>query len=603
MSDLFQRTRVWRPLAPAAVCLVLMLSVPFVLPFNTLPVITFYQEWAAFVLGCALILAVVWQQLDKGIPVPRTVFLPAGFCLLLLVQVLMGRLGYWQVGATAAIYLFWSLAMLCAGAMLWQSLGRDSFCTLAAVAIVAGAILSAVAGLLQLANVQLGGLIMPMTLPRAHGNLAQSNHFASYLSLGVFSLCFLVAGRKLNVFFAAVAAVLLLLAADLSASRSIWIYLLMGTALAVWTHYRSRSAQSRVLIYWLAGVLLGMAAVSTLAAALLEHASLFADSMQRHGTGTARLLADSVAVSHRQAIWQAAWQMFLSAPLTGIGYGTFAWEYFLALGQLPAGLPEEIVDHAHNIVLQMLVEFGLPGAALLVAAATAWGWSAIRQEAAIEHWWLLTLVGVISLHSLVEYPLWYAHFLGLFALLVGAGDHVQWRLKPSSLSRSVVVGVGAILLWLLTSVMLDYRLVERLGVESATVGDNKKVIVEAAGAAPTSLFGNFIELGLSRTIALNRDALDAKLELNGRVLRSFPAPDVAYRQSALLAMQGDFAAARGMWDLAATAYPDRAAAFAGALAAQLSMGESTLAPLVEYAASRNNASRNNGASGDNKERK
>ena len=128
--------------------------------------------------------------------------------------------------------------------------------------------------------------------------------------------------------------------------------------------------------------------------------------------------------------------------------------------------------------------------------------------------------------------------------------------------------------------------------DNAAAGDNRKVIVAAARAAPTSLFGNFIELGLSRTIVLERNAVDAKAELNGRVLRSFPAPDVAFRQSALLAIQGDIAAAKRMWDVAASAYPDQSASAATALAARLAAGEATLEPLVEYAASRIGASRN-----------
>ena len=100
-------------------------------------------------------------------------------------------------------------------------------------------------------------------------------------------------------------------------------------------------------------------------------------------------------------------------------------------------------------------------------------------------------------------------------------------------------------------------------------------------------FGNFIELGLTRTIELNRNALDAKLELNARVPRSFPAPDVAFRQSALHALEGDIVVAQRTWDLAASAYPDRAIAAVDALSVRVANGEGALAPLVEYAASRN----------------
>ena len=166
MSDLLHRIRTQLPTTVVASSLGLMLIVPFALPFNTLPVLTFYQEWSAFALGCALLLAVVWQQRAEGVAVPRTVFLPAGICLLLMVQALLMPLNYWQIGVTGAVYLIWSALMLCAGAMVVQSLGRQAFCMVAAAAILAGGLFSALAGLLQLAPVQLGGLIRPMTMPK-----------------------------------------------------------------------------------------------------------------------------------------------------------------------------------------------------------------------------------------------------------------------------------------------------------------------------------------------------------------------------------------------------------------------------------------------------
>ena len=85
---------------------------------------------------------------------------------------------------------------------------------------------------------------------------------------------------------------------------------------------------------------------------------------------------------------------------------------------------------------------------------------------------------------------------------------------------------------------------------------------------------------------MDRNELDAKLELNGRVLRAYPAGDVAYRQSALLALAGDLAAAYRLWDLAVAAYPSRAMNVAESLEKRSSAGEAQLAPLVEYAASR-----------------
>jgi len=62
--------------------------------------------------------------------------------------------------------------------------------------------------------------------------------------------------------------------------------------------------------------------------------------------------------------------------------------------------------------------------------------------------------------------------------------------------------------------------------------------------------------------------------------------DVAYRQSALLALSGDLEGAYRHWDLAVTAFPRKESAMAQAYAELVSMGQSQLAPLVEYAASR-----------------
>jgi len=143
------------------------------------------------------------------------------------------------------------------------------------------------------------------------------------------------------------------------------------------------------------------------------------------------------------------------------------------------------------------------------------------------------------------------------------------------------------MIWMLASVLVDYRLTEDLEIESAATRDNGKVIVKATSASRTSLFGHFIELGISRTIALNQEAVDARVTLNARALHLIPAPDVAYRQSVLYALQGDIAAARRMWDLVARAYPGRAVAVRNALAKHVTAGEITLGPLVEYAASRN----------------
>ena len=333
-----------------------------------------------------------------------------------------------------------------------------------------------------------------------------------------------------------------------------------------------------------------MVLVSMLTTSESELALLPSDSLSGIHSGGRRFLNDLSGTSHRRQIWSAAWHMFEAAPVVGVGCGGFAYQYFVSRTASFQLMPEEIADNAHNLILQMLVEFGLPGATLLLASALAWYAVALRSRAGAQQWWTLTLVSVISLHSLVEYPLWYAYFLGPLAFLVGTVGGPTWRPGAARLARTAVIGAAGVMIWLLISVFVDYRITENFAIESATSGDIRNVIVEAARASRTSVFGHFIELGVARTIALDQQALDAKLALNGRVLHLFPAPDSAYRQSALSAMGGDVDAAYRLWDQAADAYPGQAPAVARALAQRATAGEFALAPLVEYAASRNRGS-------------
>ena len=476
VSDLMRRLLGYPLHSVAAVCTALLLVAPFVIPVDGLPVPTFYQEWTAVALGSAAFMAILLAQGKTGIEVPRTVLLPIGILLLLLVQMTQGRLIYWQQGAIGAMYLLWSLTMMCVGRALRQRFGWDGFCRLSAWAVCFGALLSAVIGVIQLIGWQLGGLVVPMIGPRAHANLGQPNHFANYLSLGLLAIIYLACTRRLNLFAAGGAMVLLLTLANLSGTRSTWLYLAAAAFLAVWAHRGARSTQTRALVIWAATAIVTMLVLQFVSGSLLEQSTL------RHVTAGARLSVADAGYSHRLAEWLASLLMIKSAPLMGVGFKEFAWNYFLLAGLLPAGIPEEITDNSHNLVLHLFAEFGLPGGILLIGAAVFWWVLQFREKASIHRWWALCVVAILCLHSLLEYPLWYAYFLGPFALFVGAGDSAVWHIGSASRSRIVVAALCIGIVWTLASVFNDYRRVERLALLP------KRAICKQTFAATRSTF-------------------------------------------------------------------------------------------------------------------
>jgi len=414
-----------------------------------------------------------------------------------------------------------------------------------------------------------------------YGNLGQPNHFADYVSLGLVSIVYLTATARLPRPAAAAAALFFLAILTFSASRAVWIYLTAAVALGARWHIRAPGPQSRAVLRWTLGLLVAMI--------LLQVAAHFASANWTGFTETVgtRLLRETGGVAARLRYFEATWMMLQGAPLLGVGFESYAWRHFLLAPWLPPHPDLGVVDHAHNIALQILSEFGLPGAALALAAG--WLWLAPQRSARWdgERWWVWALLATLLAHSLLEYPLWYAYFLGIFALALGASDEVAWRFGSPSLDRIAFAAVLAVAAWTLVTVLFDYRRLEdlaRTGPESAA--RTEELRSTAMALHRSSLFAHLVEFGLSRSIRLEPQGLADKIAVNGRAMRYLPTADMVFRHSALLALAGSRDEAFRMWDLGAAAYPVQAPIVAAQLREMAAQNQPGLNPLVEYAASR-----------------
>lgn len=83
------------------------------------------------------------------------------------------------------------------------------------------------------------------------------------------------------------------------------------------------------------------------------------------------VVPQSFAAPSRFAIWQRGLELARQAPWTGIGLGAFPYRFHDLAGEAPRW-PPAAVPHAHNLVLQAVLDLGALGAlaylALLVAA-------------------------------------------------------------------------------------------------------------------------------------------------------------------------------------------------------------------------------------------
>ncbi|MEO8060660.1 MAG: Wzy polymerase domain-containing protein, partial [Burkholderiales bacterium] len=417
------------PDAPALIPLLTALAVsaiglPALLAFNLPPSSTFLNQAAALV-GWGALLTVLagsmpWASLRWSSGARA---LQAALALLLLCALAAPLWAGtpWSLALSAACLIGAASLTALVGASL-QRAGRG---TLAFRALCTGLVVAGVASsLIGIVQVYLptwadGNWIAPSGIPgRAVSNMRQPNHMSSLLLWGVIAAVWLgdTAGATRAARAVMRGALLLMLfGLVLSGSRTG----MLGTGLlAAWGLLDRRlSRQARAALVFAPVIF----AVFWWGAAAWSHHS--------HAVfgGDAQFNKSDIS-SSRFGIWTNTLALIRSHPWFGVGFGefNFAW----TLTPFP-GRPVAFFDHTHNLPLQFAVELGLPLAALVLVLLlwALWGnlQQALRQPLAGEaepagvHRAAFVIVLMVLLHSLLEYPLWYAYFLLPAAFAFGLG--------------------------------------------------------------------------------------------------------------------------------------------------------------------------------------
>jgi len=252
-----------------------------------------------------------------------------------------------------------------------------------------------------------GDVIAHSGLPgRAVGNLRQPNHLCSLLLWGVIGAIVLQERIRLPRGLVPAAVVLMVFAIELSASRTGAAGLFL---LAAWGLFDKRLSRSSRALLLATPLIYGLSYGAMAWYGDWSHQAIGAEARMNAGDAAAPESPNS-----RPRIWANAWALTLQQPWLGVGFGEFnlAW----SLTAFP-GRPTAFFDHTHTLPLQLAVELGLPLATLVLALLGLALWQAWRrsgradvalQPAGRAAFMLVLLTG---LHSLFEYPLWYAYFL------------------------------------------------------------------------------------------------------------------------------------------------------------------------------------------------
>ena len=556
----------------------LLWTLPFLQPRHYFPLPMLESEWLAFALGLiALILLATKRAWLDGLP--ALAIAPLGLAGLVLVQAALGRVPYAAQAFTAALYLVWAALLIALGAALRRELGMSRVVSTLAWCVVIGGELSAAAGLLQYYGIPtvLDPLIMPRVTGQIYGNLAQPNHFANYTALALCSLIYLFAVGRLRETGTILLAAPLLFVLGLSGSRSAWLYLAAAFVLAALMRAGRSDAQGRRLF-----VSAGLLLVGFYLAQWMSALAWLAPDTGSAVTATDRLLSP-VGIGERLQMWREAWWMFLQAPVFGLGWGQFAWHDFLLKAHDGAQVLPAVATNAHNLLLQLLAETGLAGALLIAGGLLLWLYDLRHGGLDAERWWVLALLATIGIHSLLEYPLWHAYFLGVATVALGLGAA---RCYAPGLRRTGPV-VAALLLvagvFNAVTVRDGYRDFARMFDQGAPPLPGGEIAAIIARGQRDPVLEPYVELAASAYAVVDRDQLRDKLELNGRVMRFMPAAIVVYRQAMLLALDGQAQTARALFKDAMRVYPDMLPRITTMLRELTPRNPLEFAPLLELA--------------------
>jgi O-antigen ligase len=533
---------------------------PFLYYRHAYPVTTFYEEWGAALMGVCAMPLLLTQGFWQAPRIPRIALLPAGFMLLVLLQLALGRIAYASHALLLMLYFLWAALLMLLGQFLRTELGLQRIATTLAGFLLAGAELSAVVGVLQ--HFHWATLLDTVVLVDEHltvfGNMGQPNHFADYTSLGLASLGLFYAGRHVRAWQAALLAVPLLFVLVLSGSRSAWLYLLCFAVMAAFWRRRDKS-EARLLHYSLA-LLLGFGLMHlvvqlpgiggvTPVERMLESASKLAGS----GMGSAGSMEQK---SIRLSIWREAWLIFSQFPVLGAGLGQFAWQHFLLGPVLRNPGVTGLYNNAHNLVMQAAAETGLAGLAVLLGPLFLWVQKLREERLTVYHWWGAGLLAVLGVHSLLEYPLWYSYFLGVAALTLGMLEGYTYRFRPRVILRVSLAGVLLAGLLMLAQLGYSYHDLETLNtMRPQTQQEMNRLVGGLRTMATHPLLEPFAEVALSGMLEAGPSSAAGEHALNTRVMRYVPIDSVVYRESLYLALEGRMDEAEAQVERAIWGYP------------------------------------------------
>jgi Virulence factor membrane-bound polymerase, C-terminal/O-Antigen ligase len=251
----------------------------------------------------------------------------------------------------------------------------------------------------------------------------------------------------------------------------------------------------------------------------------------------------------RWELWANVIELIEQRPLSGHGWRALAYAHYSS--EFSGARFMELLDNAHNLPLHLAVELGLPLATFCLGLMfwmikKSQPWREIRTDRQLA-WALLLVIGI---HSMVEYPLWYAPFFLTAMLCIAVLWSTQCKTWIHNLNdclqrylKFTAIISALLLLSFTTFAALDYHRVSQIYLapheRSEWYADDPM-----SAAKKSVLFQSHAQFAELQITPLSRETVTRVFELSSKLVRWSPEPRIIEKliESAVMLGHDDIAA-------------------------------------------------------------
>ena len=397
--------------------------------------------------------------------------------------------------------------------------------TLFSYVVVFCCLISLYIAMLQWLLIHRHGILMAELPPgaRPFANFAQPNTLSTFLIIGIMSTIYLYENKILSKYVGTILVYLLIFGVALTQSRTPWVYTLV---FLIWWFWKANLIQLRTktseivrgCIWYLLCLTLLPIFSNWLGVAVIEGA------YTRASSGFARL-----------NMWQQMLVAIKNEPWFGYGWNQ------VGVAQVQNTLEfshYEWTEHAHNFILDLLIWNGIPLGLLILVILICWLMRFINLSNTKENFLILSMIGAVLVHAMLEFPLEYALFLlpigFLFGLVQSDKQNENYFSIPLVSFTCVIFASIGLYGW----IWQEYRTVED-DIELARFEALNIGTLHAENKVPNIIILTQLreQIGLMRTQP-KTNMSESEIESIRKITYRYASSPALYRYSQVLALNG-----------------------------------------------------------------